>query len=164
MKLGIKYVFFSFLWFCLGSQPSQKENRNDDPSLEEVSCHLIVVPRGWRKWGEKSARDNSSACLASPRVFAHQISAFPSLFFFHVVQFVKCRWIFVELMGWRYERLHRQVGYPTYLGSPPLCKEALKVMSHGTIRNDDFKHNAAVATLLRPCFSWLQHCFNIVLR
>ena len=47
MKLGIKYVFFSFfVWFSLGSQPSQKETRNDDPSLEEVSCHLIVVRRG----------------------------------------------------------------------------------------------------------------------
>ena len=52
---------------------------------------------------------------------------------------------------------------PTW-GPPPLCKQALNVMSHGTIRNDDFKRNAAVATLLRPCFSWLQHCFNIVLR
>ena len=35
---------------------------------------------------------------------------------------------------------------PTW-GPPPLRKQALKVMSHGTIRNDDFKRNAAVATL-----------------
>ena len=36
---------------------------------------------------------------------------------------------------------------PATWGPPPLCKQALKVMSHGTIRNDDFKRNAVVATL-----------------
>ena len=41
-------MFFFLFWggFFLGSQPSQKETRDNDPSLEEVSCHLIVVPRG----------------------------------------------------------------------------------------------------------------------
>ena len=55
----------------------------------------------------------------------------------------------------------KRVTPPTW-GPPPLCKQALKVMSHGTIRNDDFKRNPVVATLLRPCFSWFttlfQHC------
>ena len=78
--------FFFFFLFCLGSQPLQKETRNDDPSLEEVSCHLIVDENE----RTKSARENYSACLPSPRVFARQISPFPSRFFFHVVQFVKC--------------------------------------------------------------------------
>ena len=32
-------------------------------------------------------------------------------------------------------------------------------MLQGTIRNDDFLRNTA--TLLRHCFEWLQHCFNI---
>ena len=49
-------------------------------------------------------------------------------------------------------------------GPPPPCEQALKVISHGTTRKDDFKRNVAVAILLRPCFAWLQHCFNIVLR
>ena len=79
MKLGIKYVLFSFfVLFCLGSQPSQKETRNDDPSLEEVSCHSIVMPRAVdENEKEKSARENSPAFLASLRVFARLISPFP---------------------------------------------------------------------------------------
>ena len=34
-------------------------------------------------------------------------------------------------------------------------------MLHGTIRNDDFKAQHSVATLLRHCFEWLQHCSSI---
>ena len=36
----------------------------------------------------------------------------------------------------------------------------LRVMFFETIRNDDFSRNASLATWLRHCFEWLQHCSN----
>ena len=47
---------FFFFFLCLGSQPSQKETRNDDPSLEEVSSYSIFMPRGLRKSERKNNR------------------------------------------------------------------------------------------------------------
>ena len=37
----------------------------------------------------------------------------------------------------------------------------LKVMLHGTIRNDDFLAQRSITTLLRHSFEWLQHCSDI---
>ena len=37
----------------------------------------------------------------------------------------------------------------------------LNVMLHETIRNDQFLAQHSVATLLRHCFEWLEHCSSI---
>ena len=82
--------------------------------MDHPTYHENVIKLKWKIIWTINEKSKDYCKAERSNVFCFSITIFPTSF------------------GWPYQPLSRQAGYPTYLGSPPPCKQALSPMNRKT--------------------------------
>ena len=82
--------------------------------VDHPTYHENVIKLKWKIIWTINEKSKDYCKAEQSNVFCFSITIFPTSF------------------GWPYQPLSRQAGYPTYLGSPPPCKQALRQMNRKT--------------------------------